>query len=220
MDKLFILMLLSLSLTGCGAKWFPMDETPDPFTFAVQTAITMNTTVESNTVTISGIDDSASLRISGGEYSINGGAYASNDREIHKGNTLKVRHTSSPLPGTDVTTTVRVGAFSTSFTSTTEAADGTPNTFAFTSPTVPISTTFGTYSSNAVTISAINVPSVFTFTGKGFIKIDGNEPSPGTNTINNNSKVRIFHNFTTAGRYVSRFAVGSVFSSFSTTRVP
>ena len=53
---------------------FASDETPDPFTFADQTDVTVNTTVMSNTITVSGINAPTPISITGGEYAISTGS--------------------------------------------------------------------------------------------------------------------------------------------------
>ena len=53
------------------------DTTPDPFTFTAQTGAALNATATSNTITVSGINAAASISITGGTYSVNGGSYTS-----------------------------------------------------------------------------------------------------------------------------------------------
>ena len=56
----------------------------------------------SNAVTVSGINAAAAISITGGEYSIGGGAYTSSAGTVSNGQALTVRLTSSgwtPAPG-------------------------------------------------------------------------------------------------------------------------
>ena len=52
----------------------PMDMTPDPFTFMAQAGVAVNTLVTSNSVTVTGINAPSPVSITGGQYSVNGGA--------------------------------------------------------------------------------------------------------------------------------------------------
>ena len=62
-----LLLVAVLLLQGCKP-----DTTPDAFTFASQSKVTPDTLIESEPVTISGINIPAQLSITGGEYSIDG----------------------------------------------------------------------------------------------------------------------------------------------------
>src|SRR5262245_54102132 len=69
-------------LTACGGGGGggspqnpPPDTRPDAFAFTAQSGVEPSTVVTSNEVTISGINAAASVAITGGEYSINGGAF-------------------------------------------------------------------------------------------------------------------------------------------------
>jgi hypothetical protein len=98
------------------------DTTPDAFTFTDQTGVALNSTIISNTITVSGINAASAISISGGTYSINGGAYTSSSGTVTNGQTVTVAHTSSGSNGTAVNTTLTIGGVSDTFTSTTAAA--------------------------------------------------------------------------------------------------
>jgi hypothetical protein len=98
------------------------DTTPDAFTFTDQTGVALNSTIISNTITVSGINAASAISISGGTYSINGGAYTSSSGTVTNGQTVSVAHTSSGSNGTAVNTTLTIGGVSDTFTSTTAAA--------------------------------------------------------------------------------------------------
>lgn len=98
------------------------DTTPDAFTFTDQTGVALNTTITSNTITVSGINAAASISITGGTYSINGGAYTSATGTVTNGQTVSVRHTSSASNSTATNTTLTIGGISDTFTSTTLSA--------------------------------------------------------------------------------------------------
>lgn len=132
------------------------DTTPNQFSFTDQTNVTTSTTITSNTITLSGIDAgaTASVSITGGEYSKNGGAFTSSPGTAQNGDTFAVRHTSSGSNSTSVNTTLTVDTVSDTFTSTTEAAstDVTPNALNWNN----ISTSASSGSTNTQTISGIN----------------------------------------------------------------
>ncbi|OQW97573.1 MAG: hypothetical protein BWK73_54130 [Thiothrix lacustris] len=96
-----------------------IDTTPDAFSFSAKTAVALNTVVESDSATIGGINVPTAVSISGGEYSINGGAYTKAKGMLKAGDILQVRHLSSKAAKKTVTTTVTVGTVKVAFKSTT-----------------------------------------------------------------------------------------------------
>lgn len=90
------------------------DTTPVPFTFSDVLTADRSTPVASNTVTVSGINVPTALTVSGGTYSINGGAYESAPTSVTSGDTITVRVTSS-ADGTPVLATLALGTYSTTF---------------------------------------------------------------------------------------------------------
>lgn len=73
----------------------------------------------SNTVTVSGLGSVQTVSVSGGEVSINGGAFASGGT-LSDGQTLAVRQTSSAQPGRRTRATVTVGSIEAYFDVTTK----------------------------------------------------------------------------------------------------
>lgn len=92
------------------------DTRPDSFSFSIVSDAQTDSLVESETVTISGINATATVSITGGEYTVNGGAYVSTNGTIESGQTLKLRLTSSGNTNDEVTATVTVGGVSADFT--------------------------------------------------------------------------------------------------------
>jgi hypothetical protein len=103
------------------------DTTPDAFTFTAQTGVALNTTVTSNTVTISGINGAASVAVEQGQYSIgcDPQGFTTSRGTITNGQTVCVRHASSTANSTSVSTTLAIGGITATFVSTTLAASGT-----------------------------------------------------------------------------------------------
>ena len=105
------------------------DVTPSVFSFDAQTDVTLNSIVESNTITVSGVDSGEQIpvTITGGEYAVstdNGssfGGWTSTQTDVELDYQIKVRHLSSANHSTTVNTVLNVGGVTDTFTSTTEA---------------------------------------------------------------------------------------------------
>jgi hypothetical protein len=99
----------------------PSDTTPDAFTFVDVTGAALSTDYESNTITVTGMTAAAIISISGGsgQYSKNGGAYATMPGLISTGDTVKVKVTSDGVAGVAVTTTLTIGGVSDTYSVTT-----------------------------------------------------------------------------------------------------
>lgn len=82
----------------------------------------LSTTVQSDSVTLSGFTNALTVTISGGEYSINGGTFTSSAGTILPNQTLRVQHTSASTASTSTTTTITVGTYTTTFTSVTASS--------------------------------------------------------------------------------------------------
>ncbi len=114
---------IAATFTATGNTTSPIT-TPDPFTFTSQIGDALNTTETSNTITISGINTSTPVSISGGTYSVNGGAYTSAAGTVNNGDTVTVRVNSSSSPGTMVKATLTIGGVSGIFSVTTSGPSG------------------------------------------------------------------------------------------------
>ena len=99
-----------------------VDDTPDTFSFTSQTNKTISASYESNTVTITGIDDGVSISVSGGEYKINSGAYTTTAGTINNDDNVTLRQTSSGSYSTTTTTSLTVGSVTSDFKVTTSSA--------------------------------------------------------------------------------------------------
>jgi hypothetical protein len=130
--------LLAL-LTGCGGGGSGSgstppppptpDTTPDAFAFAAQSGTALSTVVASNEITVAGINASAAVTITGGEYSIDGGAFTSAAGTVANGQKIKVRVTASSQFSTAASAVLTVGGVSATFSATTLDADTTPDAF-------------------------------------------------------------------------------------------
>jgi hypothetical protein len=100
---------------GGVAEGDPSDVTPDPFAFTGVTAGTLSTIYESGPVAVSGLGAAADLSITGGEYSINSGAWSGTVTTAGSGDTVRVRGLSAGTVSTITTVTLTIGSVSASF---------------------------------------------------------------------------------------------------------
>jgi hypothetical protein len=113
------------------ASWQPgvwldvADTTPDAFSFTDQTGVALGSEVISAAITVSGINSPAAITVTGGSYSINGGAFTSSPGTVSNGNTVQAKHTSASAALTATNTVVTIGGISDTFTSTTGAVSAT-----------------------------------------------------------------------------------------------
>ncbi|MEO8751073.1 MAG: carboxypeptidase regulatory-like domain-containing protein [Casimicrobiaceae bacterium] len=107
------------------------DSTVDPFAFTSQVDVPLSSVRTSNTVTISGINVPVAIRVAGGEYNVNGGAFTSADGTVSAGSVVSVRITASANYGTPKAANLTVAQFSTGFSVTTLSAPDPVVTHAF-----------------------------------------------------------------------------------------
>lgn len=104
------------------------DTTPDQFSFTDQSGVALSDTITSAPITVTGIDAAADIEITGGTYSINGGAFTADPGTVDNGDEVEARHTSSASYLTATNTVVTIGGVSDTFTSITE---GDPSNAAY-----------------------------------------------------------------------------------------
>ncbi len=102
------------------------DTTPNQFIFTDIAGATLSTVYTSNTIIVSGIDAPATVMVTGGEYSKNGGAWTSAPGTAEVGNTFAVRLTSSGSYNTPASCTLTIGGVSDTYTVTTMVAPSVP----------------------------------------------------------------------------------------------
>lgn len=100
------------------------DITPNLFSFTDRTGVALNTLVESNVITVTGIEYPSPISITGGEYSISGDAYTSVAGYVNNLATVRVRQTSSSSYSTTTNATLTIGGVSDTFSVKTIAVIG------------------------------------------------------------------------------------------------
>ncbi|ROQ18573.1 hypothetical protein EDC38_2801 [Marinimicrobium koreense] len=162
----------SSSVSSSSSSSQPADLEPAPFSFEPQFDVEPGATLTSNTVTVSGIDAATAISVTGGQYSIDGGAYTDADGEVDLDDEVRVQVTASGNFSTEASATLTIGGISGTFTVTTEAEDTTPNAFGFApqedlDPETEVT-------SEEVEISGINTPVAVNITG-GEYRVNGGE---------------------------------------------
>lgn len=98
------------------------DTTPDAFSFLPLTGVELGSIQTSNTVTITGINTAAAITVSGGMYSLNGGAYTSAASTVNQGDTVALQGIASTSYSTMTSVALTVGGVSGAFNITTKPA--------------------------------------------------------------------------------------------------
>ena len=193
------------------------DTTPNAFSFTDVTNVALSSVQTSNTITVAGLNTSTSVSISGGTYSKNGGGYTSANTTAVNGNTFAVRHTASGSFSTAASCTLNIGGVTDAYSSTTLAADSTPNAFAFTDKTGNV----GTEQNSSALITGINTSSTVSRsygTATFAVSASASTPAAGSfdasaKTVNGYTKyVHVKQNASTSYSTTlsSSFAVGGV----------
>ena len=120
--------LTRLTIGGVSADFVstttaPNDSEPNPFAFTARTGVTPAILVYSNTVTMNGTSIAAPVSVEAGEYRLYRDSawsnWTSEAGNTNPGDRLQLRHRSHSGQGQEVVTTVTVGGYSASFSSTT-----------------------------------------------------------------------------------------------------
>lgn len=211
-------------LVGDKFNWFfnnvrndAADITPDAFTLTDQTNVTLNATITSANITVSGLDSSTAISVTNGLYNINGGAFTADTGVVNNGNTVSVRHTSSVNLFTATDTTLDINGVRDIFTSTTAAVpDTTPDAFSFFREINVVSGTIIT--SNTIVVSGITVAAPITVAG-GEYSINNGSFVSVNGTVNNGDLIVVRHtasaNFSTETG--TTLTIGGIVGQFTST---
>jgi hypothetical protein len=164
------------------------DTTPDLFTFAAVTDASVNTEVSSAAINVSGINQSTTINITGGTYSIAGGAFTNATGTVASGQSVVVKVTSSTATNTAVESVLTIGGVAGNFKVTTKP-DVTPDPFTFPAATGVVPKSVST--SSAITVAGIDVAVPISITGGEYSINDGAFTlTPGTVSKTQTVKVR------------------------------
>ena len=186
--RLFLVLLtFNYILSACDSAGFT-DSDPDSFSFSAANDQLTNVQVTSSVITVSGIDTEVDVSISGGDYSVNGGAFTSVAGNVTDGDSVRVRGTSSTEFSASVDVTLTIGDESATFTITTADQDISPAAFTFIDITdAPLSTVT---TSEAITITDINDETAIMIVG-GEYSIDGGGFTDTDGTVTNGQMVTV-----------------------------
>lgn len=151
------------------------DTVPDQFTFNDDTNVPLNQT-RIAFATPTGYDY-ANWTVTGGAGAVGAGAYSTSGI-IYAGETFYIRLNSSPNFSTSVSATATIGGVSDTYTSTTRAADTSPDSFVFTSITSAERST--TTTSNTATVTGLEPSYSYTIIGTGGTVDAGTSSLSGT----------------------------------------
>ncbi|WP_305067283.1 choice-of-anchor Q domain-containing protein [Marinicella meishanensis] len=192
------------------------DTVPEVFAFTDQVDVPLNDVRTSDTITVMGINSTAAITVTGGSYSINGGAFVSTPGTVVDGDEVRVQHTSSSSFSDSVDTELTIGGVSDTFTSTTVVEDTVPEVFAFTDQVdVPLN---DLRTSDTITVMGINSTAAITVTG-GSYSINGGAFVSTPGTVVDGDEVRVQHTSSSSFNDTvdTELTIGGVSDTFSST---
>ena len=223
-----IIMGLIAVLTACGGGGGGNDDetpppssdtTPDSFTFTAVTNADVDAVVESNSITVDGINAAATISITGGEYKVASGDYSTSNSTVTDGQSVTVRLTTTENGNQTSEATLTIGGVSSTFIVTTRPDDTTPDTFSFPAVTGVAVETLTT--SEAITISGVNTAAAISITGGEYSIANGAYTSAnGTVTNDQTVSVRLTSSTDTNTETQAVLTVGELSAHFSVTTAP
>ena len=205
-------------------KAFVADTTPNQFNYYDRTSAQLNRLYNStNSIQVSGINADASISITGGEYSIDGGAWTSASGTVSVFSRVLLRQTSASTGSTQMDTVLTIGGVSATFSVTTKAApapDTTPNQFSYYDRTnAQLNRLYN--STNSIQVSGINADAPISVTG-GEYSIDGGTwtSAPGTVSVFSRVLLRQTSAATNNTQTDTVLTIGGISATFSITTKP
>jgi hypothetical protein len=212
--------VVSLTVGGISADFtvttLAQDLTPAEFSFASQSNVALDTSFESNTITVSGLNDTADIAITSGEYAIGEGAFTSTAGTVNNDDVVKIQLTSASDFSTAAVAILTIGTLDGTFTVTTLAQDITPEAFTFTDmndrPLGAIT------ESITATVTGINAPAPISIVG-GEYAIGAGDYTSDAGTINEGDtvKVQVTAASTFSTPVVATLTIGDLESTFTAT---
>lgn len=192
------------------------DTTPDAFAFAAVADAAPGATVNSEAVTISGLEAPAAITVSGGRYAINGGAFTDAlVGTVGNGDRVQVQVVAATQPAETRVATLTIGGVAAEFRVTTAAArDTTPDAFSF--PTVTGAPLNTPTVSAAISVAGINAPAPVSVRG-GLYSVNGAAFVSSAGLVNAGDAVRVqvTSATTAATRTAATLTIGGVSGEFA-----
>ena len=153
------------------------DTTPDGFSFAPVTGAALGSVQTSNAITVSGINAASPISVSGGAYSINGGAFVTTPGTVTVGQTVRVQQTASNTAAATTTATLTIGGVSADFVVTTAAPTVSINDISVTegnsgTQQAVLTVSLSSSSANTVTVSYATADGTAT-SGSDYVSASG-----------------------------------------------
>ncbi|MCK5353620.1 MAG: hypothetical protein KAJ63_00765, partial [Methyloprofundus sp.] len=193
------------------------DTTPSQFSFIDQNNVALSSLINSNSITIAGINAATSVSISGGEYSLDGGAsFTTNSGSLLNNQTVIVRTQSSANYLTSTAANLTVGGLSDAFNITTlsNPVDTTPDTFNFTDQ-VDVALN-QSVTSNSITVIGINSAASISIVGGEYAVNGGAFNTIAANVSNTDSvQVRLNASADYATITSATLTIGGISDTFS-----
>lgn len=170
------------SVAQSGSTVMPVAFTLDP-----KTSVPIGVWMTSNAIAVQGTNAPAPISVTGGEYSIDGGAFTADPGKVYSGQTVIVGQTAAPAPGVQTDTTLNIGGRGVTFTMVTEPPRTLPHAFAFLSLTPPYYNSITPDSdvgSPPAVVIGINGPAAISVAG-GQYSVNGGPWTSAPGTVNN-----------------------------------
>jgi VCBS repeat-containing protein len=195
----------------------PLDTTPNVFTFTDVNDVnkTATPTVDSNSVTIRGINTAVPISVVGGKYKIDNGSFTDQDGNITGDQNITLQAIPSDNYETTTTVTLRVGNVIGTFNVTTMSdpfvADTTPNEFSF---STQLNQSVDTDVEANITVSGINTPTPISIENGTYVVNGGTQDA----NVSNGDVVTVTqHTATTFDtEKVTTLTIGGVSGTFKT----
>ena len=214
-QTLLLLGIIFLVACGGGDNKPPKDSTPEAFSFTAIANAATSAVVTSPAITVSGIDAPAAVSITGGEYSISGGAFTASPGIVSSGQTIALKMTTSSVTNTSVEAVLSVGGVSATFRVTT-APDVTPGNFNFApAADAALSTAI---TSNPITLSGFDVAVPVSITN-GEYSVNGGAFSSAAGTVSpaQTLAVKVVSSNTNSTAVEAVLTVGGVIATYRVT---
>ena len=206
----------NLDLINRGSVLIEDDLMPNPMVFNGIIGAEFDSQYTSNTIVVTGINVTVPVSVTGGQYRVNNGVWASQPSILNNGDELTLRVNTGTGSLTNYTVVVTVGEGTGTWTVQTKQILNVPDTISFTGASNTELNTIQT--SNLVTITGINVPINISISNGSYSKNGGAYSTSPTTAVNGDTFI-LRH--TSAGVGLSGtttvFNYGSKTANFTTT---